>query len=76
MANKRQLDVLLQGVEAWNQWINELPGGTLLDLRGADLKGEHDISFRLLPKCGSILSSFQVILEGVEPFSTKKERGK
>jgi hypothetical protein len=27
----------------------------------------------LLPKVGSILSSFQIILEGVEPFSTKKK---
>ncbi len=35
-----------------------------------------DGSSSLLPKGGSILSSFQVILEGVEPFSTKKERGK
>jgi hypothetical protein len=35
-----------------------------------------DGSFSLLPKGGSILSSFQIILEGVEPFSTNKERGK
>jgi uncharacterized protein YjbI with pentapeptide repeats len=50
MANQEHLDILKQGVEAWNAWRNEHPevqpdlhGANLHDanLRGADLSGAH-----------------------------------
>ena len=41
MANQEQLDILKQGVEAWNQWRKEHPD-VKTDLRGADL-GSADL---------------------------------
>ena len=39
MANQEQLDILKQGVEAWNQWTNGLGLGIVPDLSGAALAG-------------------------------------
>jgi nitrogen fixation protein len=36
MANQEQLNILAQGVEAWNQWQRKQPSLTQIDLRGAD----------------------------------------
>jgi hypothetical protein len=38
MANEKQLAILKQGVEAWNEWRLENPGARI-DLREADLNG-------------------------------------
>src|SRR5260370_1355535 len=38
MANQKHLDLLKQGVGAWNEWRREHPN-TKLDLSGADLRG-------------------------------------
>ena len=48
MANQEHLDILKQGVEAWNQWREEhagiQPDLRRADLRGADLRGA-DLSY-------------------------------
>lgn len=42
MANAKQLEILKQGVEAWNQWRKDHPDARI-NLRGAQLKG-RDLS--------------------------------
>ena len=39
MANPEHLDILKQGVEAWNKWRRVQSKVTMLDLTGADLTG-------------------------------------
>ena len=46
MANKEHLNVLRQGVEAWNQWRKEHPN-IQLDLSDADLSGTNLIGANL-----------------------------
>jgi hypothetical protein len=45
MANQEQLEILRQGVEAWNEWRKEYPkveaGLFEADLRGAKLQESH-----------------------------------
>ncbi len=46
MANRKQLDLLKQGVDGWNQWRREHPE-IRHDLRGANLNGA-DLSGAIL----------------------------
>ena len=39
MANQEHLDILRQGVQAWNQWMDEHSDVLYPDLSGADLHG-------------------------------------
>jgi hypothetical protein len=51
MANQEQLDILQQGVQAWNQWRNEhteiIPDHNEADLHGVDLNGADLIGANL-----------------------------
>ena len=46
MANKKQLQILRSGVEAWNAWREENPG-VKIDLSGAELCGANLIRANL-----------------------------
>jgi uncharacterized protein YjbI with pentapeptide repeats len=57
MANQEQLDILKQGVEAWNQWREESPG-VHIDLSKANLKSAdlHSADLFGADLCGADLS--------------------
>jgi uncharacterized protein YjbI with pentapeptide repeats len=40
VAIEEQVEVLLSGVEAWNDWRAKQPDGTVIDLSGVDLRSE------------------------------------
>jgi len=46
MANQEQLDILKQGVQAWNEW-REKNSSVQIDLREADLRQAHLIRVNL-----------------------------
>jgi len=70
MANQQQLDLLLQGVEAWNTWITQHEE-VMPDLSGADLSGatlsEAFLSFANLIRADlSFANFFRADLSGAD----------